>query len=38
LTRWAIVTVTTLGYGDVSPKTMEGRLIAAVLMLVGIAL
>ena len=33
---WAIVTVTTVGYGDVSPKTGEGRLIAAVLMLVGI--
>ena len=33
---WAIVTVTTVGYGDVSPKTTEGRLIAAVLMLVGI--
>ena len=33
---WAIVTVTTVGYGDVSPKTGEGRLVAAVLMLVGI--
>jgi voltage-gated potassium channel len=35
---WAIVTVTTVGYGDVSPKTGEGRLIAAVLMLVGIGI
>jgi voltage-gated potassium channel len=33
---WAIVTVTTVGYGDVSPKTPEGRLIAVALMLVGI--
>jgi voltage-gated potassium channel len=33
---WAIVTVTTVGYGDVSPKTGEGRLIAVALMFVGI--
>ena len=33
---WAIVTVTTVGYGDVSPQTPEGRLIAVALMLVGI--
>jgi voltage-gated potassium channel len=33
---WAIVTATTVGYGDVSPKTTEGRLIAVPLMLVGI--
>jgi voltage-gated potassium channel len=33
---WAIVTATTVGYGDVSPKTTEGRLIAVALMLVGI--
>ena len=33
---WAIVTATTVGYGDVSPMTTEGRLIAVVLMLVGI--
>jgi protein gp37 len=30
------VTVTTVGYGDVSPKTGEGRLIAVALMFVGI--
>lgn len=33
---WAIVTTTTVGYGDVSPVTTEGRLIAVALMAVGI--
>jgi voltage-gated potassium channel len=33
---WSIVTATTVGYGDISPSTTEGRLIAIVLMLVGI--
>lgn len=33
---WAIVTATTVGYGDISPMTLEGRAIAVVLMLVGI--
>jgi len=33
---WAIVTATTVGYGDVSPVTTEGRLIAIALMVVGI--
>ena len=35
---WALTTVTTVGYGDTYPVTGEGRLIASVLMLVGIAL
>ena len=34
---WAIVTVTTVGYGDITPKSTEGRLIAIVVMAVGIA-
>ena len=34
---WAAQTVTTVGYGDVTPKTNEGRLIAFVLMLAGFA-
>jgi voltage-gated potassium channel len=34
---WAIVTVTTVGYGDISPRTTEGRWIAIVVMVVGIA-
>lgn len=33
---WAIVTTTTVGYGDVSPVTTEGRLIAVGLMILGI--
>jgi voltage-gated potassium channel len=33
---WALVTVTTVGYGDVSPITTEGRVIAVVLMFTGI--
>ena len=33
---WAIVTATTVGYGDVSPVTTEGRLIAVALMVLGI--
>jgi voltage-gated potassium channel len=33
---WAIVTATTVGYGDISPSTTEGRIIAVVLMLLGI--
>lgn len=34
---WSIVTCTTVGYGDHFPVTAGGRLVAAVLMLVGIA-
>ena len=33
---WATVTATTVGYGDVSPVTLEGRLIAVLLMVTGI--
>jgi voltage-gated potassium channel len=35
---WAVVTVTTVGYGNVLPKTGEGRLVASVLMFVGIGI
>ena len=33
---WAITTVTTVGYGDISPATTAGRAIAVAMMLVGI--
>ena len=32
---WAVVTVTTVGYGDVSPITPLGKFFAVVLMLAG---
>lgn len=35
---WAYVTITTVGYGDLYPVTTEGRMIAAVLMTVGVGL
>ncbi|WP_255249826.1 potassium channel family protein [Bacillus sp. FJAT-45066] len=35
---WAIVTATTVGYGDISPETIVGRLIAVFLMVFGIGL
>lgn len=35
---WALVTSTTVGYGDYVPLTPEGRVIAGLLMIVGVAL
>jgi voltage-gated potassium channel Kch len=35
---WGVVTLTTVGYGDVYPTTTEGRLAAMCLMLLGIGL
>jgi voltage-gated potassium channel len=32
---WAIVTMTTVGFGDIAPVSSAGRLIAAILMLMG---
>lgn len=33
---WSFVTITTVGYGDISPTTPIGRLLAGFLMLIGI--
>lgn len=35
---WAWVTITTVGYGDYTPVTRGGRVVAAVLMFVGVGL
>jgi voltage-gated potassium channel len=35
---WAVTTVTTVGYGDRFPTTTEGRILAVMLMIVGISL
>ena len=34
---WAIVTLTTVGYGDISPTTSFGQFLAAIVMLLGYA-
>ncbi len=35
---WAIVTLTTVGYGDITPQTSIGQLIASVVMIIGYAI
>jgi voltage-gated potassium channel len=32
---WAVVTMTTVGYGDIAPRTPIGQLLAALLMILG---
>lgn len=32
---WAVTTITTVGFGDITPKTNAGRFIASVMMLIG---
>lgn len=34
-TYWAIVTMTTVGYGDIAPQTPVGKLIASAMMILG---
>lgn len=35
---WGVVTITTVGYGDIVPETRVGRITAAFLMLTGVAM
>ncbi len=35
---WAIVTMTTVGYGDLSPQTPVGKMLAAAVMIIGYAI
>ena len=35
---WAIVTLTTVGYGDISPVTPVGQLLASFVMIIGYAI
>ena len=35
---WAIVTITTVGYGDISPKTELGQVLASFAMIIGYAM
>ena len=32
---WAIVTMTTVGYGDLAPQTVLGRIVASMIMIIG---
>jgi voltage-gated potassium channel len=32
---WAIVTLTTVGYGDISPQTNLGQMVSAIIMIMG---
>lgn len=35
---WAIVTLTTVGYGDIAPTTVSGQFIASIIMIMGYAI
>lgn len=35
---WAIVTLTTVGYGDISPQTNLGQMVASIVMICGYAI
>jgi len=35
---WAVVTMTTVGYGDIAPQTVAGKLLASLVMIIGYAI
>jgi voltage-gated potassium channel len=35
---WSVVTITTVGYGDITPVTPEGRIVGGALAVVGLGL
>ncbi len=35
---WAIVTLTTVGYGDIAPETVAGQFLASIIMIIGYAI
>lgn len=35
---WGIVTITTVGYGDIAPITVMGKILASIMMLTGFAI
>ena len=35
---WAIVTLTTVGYGDIAPQTVIGQFFASIIMILGYAI
>jgi voltage-gated potassium channel len=35
---WAVVTVTTVGYGDITPQTILGKFLSSALMIIGYAI
>ena len=35
---WAIVTLTTVGYGDIAPQTILGQTLASIIMIIGYAI
>jgi voltage-gated potassium channel len=35
---WAIVTLTTVGYGDIAPQTVLGQILASMIMILGYAI